>query len=87
VISWTRRSRRGFAWIDGTDAPLGETREQYSVAISGSLGTVELTSVEPNLTVPAATAASVGPGLASIAVRQIGDFAASRPAELTINFS
>ena len=28
-ISWIRRSRSGFGWIDGADAPLAEDREAY----------------------------------------------------------
>lgn len=87
MIRWTRRSRQGFAWVDGTDAPLGEAREQYSVAITGSLGAIELTSDQSNVVVPGMTVASVGAGLASIEVRQIGDFAASHPAQLVINLS
>jgi hypothetical protein len=87
MIRWTRRSRQGFAWVDGIDTPLGEAREQYSVAISGSLSAIELTSDQSNVVVPGTTLASIGAGLASIEVRQIGDFAASRPAQLVINLS
>jgi hypothetical protein len=87
VISWMRRSRQGFAWVDGADAPLGEAREQYSVAISGSLGAIELTSDQSNVIVPGTTVASIGAGSASIEVRQIGDFAASHPAQLVVNLS
>lgn len=32
-ISWIRRSRLGWAWIDGTDVPLGEERESYELRI------------------------------------------------------
>lgn len=32
-ISWIRRSRLGAEWIDGSDAPLGETSESYEVEI------------------------------------------------------
>ena len=84
TISWTRRSRQGFAWIDYVDAPLGETREQYRVLITGSLSSVELLSDQPSQTIAAATIANLGAGPATVEVRQIGDFAASRPAQLTI---
>jgi hypothetical protein len=87
LIGWTRRSRQGFAWVDGTDAPLGEAREQYSVTIIGSLATIELTSDQSSLVVPGPTVASIGAGSASIEVRQIGDFAASHPAQLVIDLS
>lgn len=38
-ITWIRRSRIGFDWIDGADAPLGEEQEFYLVGIwrSGQL--------------------------------------------------
>jgi len=87
LIAWTRRSRLGFAWVDEIDAPLGETREQYRVAITGSSGSVELEATEPFATVAAAAIASLGLGLASVEVRQIGDFAASRPSFVTIDLS
>jgi hypothetical protein len=31
IISWVRRSRSGYAWIDFTDSPLGEDREAYRI--------------------------------------------------------
>ncbi|MBB4633657.1 phage tail protein [Sphingosinicella soli] len=34
AFSWIRRSRAGFGWIDGADAPLGEEREGYAVRCS-----------------------------------------------------
>lgn len=33
VLSWIRRSRGGFGWRDGIDAPLSEASETYRVAI------------------------------------------------------
>ena len=32
-ISWIRRSRSGYDWIDGSDAPLGEEAESYRLRI------------------------------------------------------
>jgi Putative phage tail protein len=32
-ISWVRRSRAGFVWLDGADAPLGEEAENYTIQI------------------------------------------------------
>jgi hypothetical protein len=83
-ISWTRRSRLGFAWIDGVDAPLGEAIERYRVVIAGALTEIELSAADQNLTVPAATLPPLGLGPAAIEVQQIGDFAASRPVQITI---
>jgi hypothetical protein len=86
-ISWIRRSRQGFAWVDYVDAPLGEAREQYRVSLNGSIGTIELLSEQPAVTMAATTVATVGVGEANIQVRQIGDLAASHPAELTVTLS
>jgi hypothetical protein len=33
VVSWVRRSRTGFAWIDFVDAPIGEDREAYRIDV------------------------------------------------------
>jgi len=87
VIRWTRRSRQGFAWVDGIDAPLGETREQYRVVIAGSSGSLELDAEQPLATVAAGTIDALGVGPATIDVRQIGDLAASRPAIFAITLS
>jgi hypothetical protein len=84
-LSWTRRSRQGFAWVDGVDAPLGEMREQYRVDVSGMVASIELVAEEPSLTIAASDLAVVGAVSATIEVRQIGDLAVSMPARLTIN--
>ena len=83
-LSWTRRSRRGFAWVDGIDVPLGEASEQYRVTLAGSSGSLELTVTQPSLTITATDLVAIGEGLSTIEVRQIGDIAVSRPAQLTI---
>ena len=84
-VSWTRRSRGGWAWIDEVDAPLSETVEQYRVSLAGATSAAEFDADQPNLAVAAAVVAGVGTGPATIEIRQIGDFAASRPAQLSIN--
>jgi hypothetical protein len=84
ALSWTRRSRRGWAWIDDVDAPLGENREQYRVVVQGTLGSLEITTDTPSLNITAAQFGSVGSGPATVEVRQIGDLVASRPARAMI---
>ena len=84
-LRWIRRSRGGFAWLDEIDAPIGESYEQYAVSITGALSDLEISSSEPKLTVAAADVAGVGPGAAIIQVRQVGDWAASRPSQITID--
>jgi hypothetical protein len=84
-LSWVRRSRTGFAWVDEIDAPLGETAEQYRVELTGTGSAIEAVTGQPMLSIDPAAVAALGPGLATIEVRQIGDLAASRPASLTVN--
>ena len=33
AVSWIRRSRAGFGWVDFVDAPLGENREAYRIDV------------------------------------------------------
>jgi hypothetical protein len=87
VLSWTRRSRQGFAWIDGIDAPLGESTEQYRVNLSGIAGALELTTTQPLLAIAASDVATLGVGAVMIEVRQIGDVAVSRAAQMAITLS
>jgi hypothetical protein len=84
TLSWIRRSRRGWAWVDEIDAPLGESREAYRVTVAGPLGSIELETGTPEAIIIESALASVGSGEALVEVRQIGDFAASRPARQTI---
>ena len=83
-ISWVRRSRSGWAWLDSVDAPLGETGEHYHVRLSGTAGAIELDCSAPSASLTATEVASLGAGNATIAVSQIGDLAASHDAALTI---
>ena len=84
-LSWTRRSRAGAFWLDAVDVPIGESREQYRVTLTGSSASAEFTCGEPVLTIGAAEVATLGSGPAQADVRQVGDWAVSRPAQLSIN--
>ncbi|MEO8453938.1 MAG: hypothetical protein ABI454_02155, partial [Sphingomicrobium sp.] len=84
-INWTRRSRAAWGWVDEVETPLGERLEQYRVALTGPATNAEFLSDEPSLSLSATTVASFGPGPINIDVRQIGDFAVSRAAQLSIN--
>lgn len=86
-IRWRRRSRQGFAWIDEIDAPIGESSERYSVVLSGANGAVELTCDRADTRVSGDDLARLGAGLVSITVRQVGDFAMSRPAQINITLA
>jgi hypothetical protein len=84
-LGWSRRSRAGFAWLDEVDTPIGENREQYLVTIAGAAGAFEMTTDASNAAIALADVSSLGSGAATIEVRQLGDWAASRPAQLTID--
>jgi hypothetical protein len=83
-VRWVRRSRAGWAWLDGTDAPLGEAVERYRVRISGNAGTLSLETDASLVTLMAEQLAAIGAGAAMISVTQMGDYAESRPASLQI---
>ena len=85
TLEWTRRSRGGFAWLDEVEVPLGENREQYRVMLVGAASSLEILTGEPTLVVTPSELAPLGTGPATVEVRQLGDSAASRPAQLTFN--
>jgi hypothetical protein len=88
TVRWVRRSRAGWRWIDGVDAPLGEERETYRVTVStagagagsaaGGMRVVDTVAPEIALTV-AERAAGV-----TVSVRQAGVFGESPAAELRV---
>lgn len=83
AINWTRRSRSGWAWIDGLDAPLGEEREAYSLTIRSGGATRSVSVDRPSWVYSAAD--QLGDGAAgpfTINVAQIGTWAPSHPAEI-----
>ena len=80
-VSWVRRSRAGWRWIDGVDAPLGEESEAYRVTIAplgGSERTVETATAAATL-----SAGDVAGGV-TVTIRQIGAHGLSPPASLTL---
>lgn len=76
TLRWIRRSRAGWAWTDGIDAPLGEDREAYRVTVGGRSVVV----AAPELAVTAAERAAH----AAVDVRQIGTHAASPAAHMIL---
>ena len=80
MLRWTRRSRAGWAWADGVDAPLAEERERYAVTIAAPAGpTATIETVAAMLALPTRPAAGT-----IVAVRQCGTIAVSRAATLII---
>ncbi|ATY33348.1 phage tail protein [Sphingomonas psychrotolerans] len=80
-ISWVRRSRNGWDWIDGVDAPLGEESERYQLTLALAAGGTRTVETEaPRFVLNAeerlATAAAT--------IRQIGAHGLSPPATLEL---
>jgi hypothetical protein len=84
-ISWVRRSRMGWTWLGGVDAPLGEEVEAYRLTLSGP-GFRRVAEVsEPTFTYgPAEQAEDGSGGPLTIEVAQVGTSGLSRPARLLI---
>jgi hypothetical protein len=80
LLSWTRRSRSGWRWIDGADAPLGEERERYRVTATADGTAWQREADTPQLALaPADRAATL-----ALEVRQLGTNGASPPAMLVL---
>ena len=87
-FGWVRRSRSGWTWQSGSETPLGEEREAYRLTIRGGGFERSATVTEPGFLYSAADQASDGAaGLLTVAVVQLGTFAASRPASLIFTLS
>jgi hypothetical protein len=74
AFSWIRRSRAGFGWIDGVDAPLGEERERYAVrcSVGGAAVADEVSEAAWTLSAGAQTAAfGMLPETVHLEVRQL----------------
>ncbi len=73
-VAWLRRGRGGWRWHDAIDVPLGEEREAYRVVRieDGIVHTIDVAGPTATLPLPA--------GPATIEIRQIGTYGASRPA-------
>lgn len=73
LCQWTRRSRAGFDWLDGIDAPLAEESEQYQVSImANGLVLRSVTVTSPSYLYPAAQRlADQAAGSLILSVRQL----------------
>lgn len=80
-LSWVRRSRRGWVWLDGGDVPLGEESEAYRLSVRGDGFERSVTLAEPRYLYTAAEQAADGAtGTLVIEVAQLGTVAMSRSA-------
>jgi len=83
-FGWVRRSRIGWAWIDGSDAPLGEDAELYAASIQPEVGAARTVEVgTPEFLYDAAMQAAdgaAGAGSVTLSVSQLGTRGPSLPA-------
>lgn len=89
VIRWVRRSRAGWLWRDGIDAPLGEEREAYAAELIAGDTPLLARSLSEALwvlspaDVSAARVAALGTPLI-IRIRQLGDYGPGDGATLSL---
>jgi hypothetical protein len=85
AFSWVRRSRLGWDWLDGGDAPLVEESEAYRLTLSaGAFQRTVTIGASSYLYMAAEQAADGWSGPLTVSVVQLGTLAASRPAQLTL---
>jgi hypothetical protein len=86
LITWQRRSRTGWTWLDGVDAPLGEDSEAYEVTLAPDRGaSIIRQTVLPRIGIMAEDLVALAAGGATtvkVTVRQRGTAALSRPTAL-----
>lgn len=80
-LAWVRRSRAGWRWIDGADAPLAEESEHYRVTLRRSDGSVLAIDTDTS----EASIDRTTNGTAIVEVRQLGSFGWSSGAALTLS--
>lgn len=84
LIGWVRRSRIGWGWQDGADAPLGEEQERYLLQLEGAGFARSVECFAPGYLYSTGQQADDGAGTVTLTITQIGTVAASRPASLTV---
>lgn len=84
-VTWIRRSRVGWSWLDGTDVALGESQESYRVRVEGVAGSMVVDTIVPDALIASAQLAALGSGPLTLSVMQVGDYAESHPARTIIS--
>ena len=87
LVSWIRRSRIGWVWSDGGDAPLGEESERYELTVATAAGVVRRESLAaPSFLYNAAAQAADGVATgATLAVAEAGTIALGTAAILILS--
>lgn len=82
-ITWVRRSRSGWRWIDGVDSPIAEEGEHYAIDVAGAGTPIQrFATTETGIAVTIPAAADASPIV--INVRQRGAYGESPPSILTL---
>ena len=85
ALAWVRRSRDGWAWLDGSDAPLVEENEAYRLILSSGSFERVVTVTQPGFVYSAAAQTEDGAAWPITAsVSQLGTMAPSRTAEILV---
>lgn len=89
VISWIRRSRAGWGWGDGMDAPLAEEFDRYSIVFEPDAGPARVIECNaPTLLYEQSTRLldlAAGATAMNVAIRQHGTHGQSRAARMTFS--
>ncbi|MBZ6377014.1 hypothetical protein B5C34_07070 [Pacificimonas flava] len=85
-LSWVRRSRRGYAWLDHVEAPLAEDFEEYEVSAQGAGGHRTWRTGSTTFVLAGEAAAALAPdGHLVLSVRQLSSSVGPGPgAKLTL---
>jgi hypothetical protein len=87
AVEWVRRSRNGWNWLGGSDAPLAEESEAYLVRVRGDVFERLSRLGQARFTYTAAQQAEDGfPQAFQIEVKQIGTHGFSAPTRLQISY-
>lgn len=84
VISWVRRSRIGWSWLDEADTALGEENERYRLRLAGDGFARTVDPTVPSYLYSSADQLADGGGPLTIEVVQLGSLGASRKATTTL---
>lgn len=85
TLSWVRRSRAGYDWLDNVDAPPDADHNGFRLRVTGAGGSGESDTAAETRTLTAAEVSAVGGFPLTIEVRQIGAALLSPPASLVIS--
>ncbi|NJC06928.1 hypothetical protein GGQ97_002721 [Sphingomonas kaistensis] len=85
AVNWVRRCKEGAPWLDAVETPIGSSREAYRVRLTDQENvTLELETSTSSAVFAAQSLASLGARPWRLVIVQLGDFAASREAILTV---